>query len=71
MYETTIGINAGSVEYAIGDAAVSIDELIEALEAARSDGATHVVGYSGNHRGPKYVRLSARWDWVDDDDEWR
>jgi hypothetical protein len=47
---------AGSVEYGQTEAAVEIDELIAALEEAREDGATHVVGLSGN-RGDQYVRL--------------
>ena len=50
-------IPAGSVEYAAEEAEVSIDELIESLERARNDGATHVLGLSGNYRGAQYVRL--------------
>lgn len=50
-------ITAGSVEYSKEDAEVSIDEFIAALERAKEDGATHVLGLSGNYRGAKYVRL--------------
>lgn len=50
-------IPAGSVEYSQEDAEVSIDEFIAALERAKEDGATHVLGLSGNYRGAKYVRL--------------
>lgn len=58
-------MSAGSVEYGKADAEVSIDELIEALEAAKEDGATHVLGLSGNYRGAQYVRLGlpeVEWD---------
>lgn len=50
-------ISAGSVEYSKTEAEVSIDEFIAALEAAKEDGATHVLGLSGNYRGAQYVRL--------------
>lgn len=50
-------MSAGSVEYSKDQAEVSIDELVAALEEAREDGATHVVGLSGNYRGAQYVRL--------------
>lgn len=59
-------MSAGSVEYSIENAAVEIDELIEALEEAREDGATHVAGLSGNYRGAKYVRIGMPS--VDDED---
>lgn len=52
-----VGISAGSVEYSADEAAVNIDALIEALQEAQENGATHVVGFSGNYRGAKYVRL--------------
>lgn len=52
-------ISAGNVEYSIEDASVSIEELIQELENAREDGATHVVGLSGNYRGAKYVKLGS------------
>lgn len=50
-------MSAGSVEYSKDEAEVSIDDLIAALEEAKEDGATHVVGLSGNYRGASYVRL--------------
>lgn len=50
-------IPAGSVEYSQSAAAVDIDDFIRVLEQAREDGATHVVGLSGNYRGAQYVRL--------------
>jgi len=53
----TAYMTAGSVEYDKVAAAVDIDELIEALQIAKEDGATQVVGLSGNYRGAKYVHL--------------
>lgn len=50
-------MEAGSVAYSKDDAALDIDELIEALKEAKRDGATQVVGLSGNYRGAKYVIL--------------
>lgn len=59
----TVYMSAGQVEYSAADAALGIDELIDALTQAKADGATRVVGQSGNYRGPQYVRLSADLDW--------
>lgn len=61
-----VGIPAGSVEYSKDDAAVDIDEMIETLQSLKDDGATHVVGLSGNYRGARYVRLGTA-DWLDDE----
>lgn len=60
-------ISAGSVEYSRTEAEVDIDELIAQLEQAKEDGATHVVGLSGNYRGAQYVRLG-RVGWDEDDE---
>lgn len=60
-------IGAGSVEYSKTEAEYDINEFIAALEQAREDGATHVLGLSGNYRGAQYVRLSEPE--VDYDDE--
>lgn len=65
MKESTVGISAGNVEYSVEEAAVNIDELIEALQAAKEDGATYVVGFSGNYRGAQYVRLSTDYEWLE------
>ena len=62
-------INSGSVEYDKSKAAVDIDELIEALEAAKEDGVTDIVGLSGNYRGAQYVRLSADIHYGYEEDE--
>lgn len=50
-------ISAGSVEYSKDAAEIPIDQLIQALEDAKEDGATHVVGLSGSYRGAQYVAL--------------
>lgn len=62
-------IPAGSVEYGKEDAEVSIDELIAQLEQAKGQGATHVLGLSGNYRGAQYVRLGEVEIDYDGDDE--
>lgn len=46
-----------SVEYSRSSAEIPIDELIAELEAAKEDGATHIVASSGNHRGAKFARI--------------
>lgn len=62
--------DSGYTEYDIKDARVSIDEFIEALEQARDDGATYVVGLSNNYRGASFVRVSLpEVDWEFDDEE--
>jgi len=63
-------MSAGSVEYAKEKAEVSIDEMIEALERAKEDGATHVLGLSGNYRGASYVRLGLPEVDFDDDEDY-
>lgn len=63
-------ISAGSVEYSKEDAEVSIDELIAQLERAKEDGATHVLGLSGNYRGAQYVRLGEVDIDYNEDDEY-
>ena len=62
-------INAGSVEYDKTEAEIPIEEFISWLETAQEDGATHVVGLSGNYRGAQYVRLSEPEIDFDDDEE--
>jgi len=60
-------ISAESAEYGKENAEVPIDELIEALQAAKEDGATHVLGTSGNYRGAQWVRLGMpEVDWLED-----
>ena len=65
---TTITLSAGNVEYSLDEAAVSIDDLIDLLESAKSEGATHVVGTSGNYRGPQWARIGSYsgYGWADE-----
>lgn len=66
-------ISAGSVEYSKDEAEVDIDEFIAALVQAKEDGATHVLGLSGNYRGAQYVRLGeveVEFDESEDGDEY-
>ena len=50
-------LDTTGAEYSIDDAAVDIDELIAQLEEAKEDGATKVVGLTGNYRGARFVKL--------------
>ena len=50
-------ISTSGEEYDVNDAAVSIQSLIEQLEEALEEGATMVVGLTGNYRGARFVRL--------------
>lgn len=62
--ETTVMLAGGSVEYSLEKAACSIEELIESLEQAREDGATHVVLSSGNYRGAQWATLRPGYDFL-------
>jgi len=62
-----VTLYAGTVEYSKEDAEVEIGELISSLMQAQDDGATHVLGLSGNYRGARYVRLSTDLDWEEED----
>ena len=61
-----VTIDAGDVEYAPEEAAVSIDDAIALLEGAKSEGATHLVFLSGNYRGAQYLRVAGYYDWLED-----
>ena len=67
MEEKIIALmGGGEVEYDIEEAMVPIDEMIDALVAARDvDGATHVVDSTNNWRGARYQRTSLVFDLVD------
>lgn len=66
--EECITLSAGNVEYSLDEAAIEISDLIELLQSAQSEGATHVVGTSGNYRGAQWVRLGSYsgYGWADD-----
>jgi hypothetical protein len=57
MQKVHATISTGNVEYSREEAEVDIDDLIAQLQEAKEDGATHVLGLSGNYRGAQYVRL--------------
>lgn len=61
-----VTVYAGGVEYSVDEAAASIDDLIDLLENAKEEGATHVVFSSGNYRGPKYIRIGNSYEWLED-----
>ena len=63
----TIILAGGRVEYDLAEASVEIGELIDALERAREDGATHVAMASGNYRGASWASVGTDWSWADDD----
>lgn len=60
-----VTIDCGQVEYSQNQAAVDIEELIGQLTDLQDQGATHVVGLSGNYRGAQYVKLGEP-NWEDD-----
>lgn len=62
----TVVLDAGDVAYSMAEAAVPIQELIDLLEAAKSEGATHVVQSSGNYRGAKWMHTARQYDWAED-----
>ena len=61
-----IVLGGGGVEYSAAEAATPIDELIQALEEARDDGAEWVVMSSGNYRGAQWASVRADWSWMDE-----
>ena len=63
----TVVLEGGSVEYSIEDAAVLIDDVIEALgqAQARAGGAEYVTMESGNYRGAKLMKFYASVDWAE------
>ena len=64
---TTVVMTAGSVAYSLDEAAVEIDKLIELLQAAKEEGATHVVQASGNYRGAQWQCTDIEsYGWVDE-----
>jgi pyruvate-formate lyase-activating enzyme len=64
--DDTIVLAGGGVEYSMSEARIEIDDLIAALEDAKSEGATHVVMSSGNYRGAQWARIGSSYDWASD-----
>ena len=69
MSNPIVTLEFASVEYDAESATMTIDELMELLEEAREEGATHVVGLTGNVYGAKYARIRAEVDFGDDDED--
>ena len=54
---TAVFLSGGDVEYDYKEATVAIDELIEALQEMKEEGAEYVTMSSGNYRGASWQRL--------------
>ena len=61
----TVILDAGFVAHFVEDAAVPIDDLIEALEDVKSEGAEYVImtsgiGYDSRQRVPEWFETTTR-----------
>jgi len=65
---TAVVLGSGSVEYSAAEAVADIDEVIEALQQAKNDGAVHVLLASGNYRGAQWQKLYSSVTWLDDEE---
>ena len=67
--QSTVAVfGSGQVEYSLREAVVEIDELINLLQSAKSEGAQYVVASSGNYRGAQWARISSgHYGWADED----
>lgn len=65
--QAVVTVGAGNVEYSVEEAALPIDDLIQMLEGAKSEGAEHVVFLSGNYRGAQYLQIQRGYDWLGDE----
>lgn len=54
---TAVFLSGGAVEYDYKQAIVEIDDLIQALEEMKEQGAQYVTMSSGNYRGARWQRL--------------
>ena len=54
---TAVFLSGGAVEYDYKQATVAIDELIEALQEMKEQGAQYVTMSSGNYRGAQWQRI--------------
>ncbi len=54
---TAVFLSGGDVEYDYKQATVAIDDLIQALEEMKEQGAQYVTMSSGNYRGARWQRL--------------
>lgn len=54
---TAVFLSGGAVEYDYKQATVEIDDLIEALQDMKEQGAQYVTMSSGNYRGARWQRI--------------
>ena len=54
---TAVFLSGGAVEYDYKQATVEIDDLIQALQDMKEQGAQYVTMSSGNYRGARWQRL--------------
>ena len=54
---TAVFLSGGAVEYDYKQATVEIDDLIQALEEMKEQGAQYVTMSSGNYRGAAWQRI--------------
>ena len=58
-----------SVEYSLERAAIPIDDMIEALNDAKFEGAEWVVMRSGNVRGAKWAKIDPYYEFLEEDED--
>ena len=70
---TTVFLSGGAVEYDYKQATVAIDDLIQALEEMKEQGAEYVAMRSGNYRGAQWQRIDTELEMMsypqDEDDD--
>lgn len=54
---TAVFLSGGAVEYDYKQATVEIDDLIQALQDMKEQGAQYVTMSSGNYRGAQWQRI--------------
>lgn len=54
---TAVFLSGGAAEYDYKQATVEIDDLIQALEDMKEQGAQYVTMSSGNYRGAQWKRI--------------
>ena len=69
---TAVFLSGGDVEYDYKQATVAIDDLIQALEEMKEQGAEYVAMRSGNYRGAQWQRIGTELEMMsypqDEDD---
>lgn len=69
---TAVFLSGGDVEYDHKQATVEIDDLIQALQEMKEQGAQYVAMRSGNYRGAQWQRIGTELEMMsypqDEDD---